>query len=425
MAQKDVRRRALAGIRGSDARTSPQPGAIFEDAFPQRGAVDALQRRVVTYIRAERLSPGTPFMTDADLASRSGLSRSTIRRALEPLQREGWLSREAGRGTFVGPRAASGLERSEQSNKAQRSIRLGVLLFDIGKLSEDWITPLVMAGIDRAADTHGLSVELLGMREVDADSFSRRLERSRPDVLASLAAQPRDAMMLREAVRLDLQTLVVGTAHQFLGLPTVAEDNCQGMNLALDFLREAGHDRIGLVVNRWPGAWVFQRQEAFERRLAADGLDLDAAGTCWIGSSDHPAVARDLDTWSVESDLGRPPTGDQPVDVDRVAAWLERSRPTAVVAGSYSGLHAIGTAAKRLGWSIPEDLSVVAMDEHPHSYSWLGVELTAAALPLGAMGEQVARTARALADGAKIDEAVLVPFTPRPGASVAAPRSNR
>ena len=109
---------------------------------------------------------------------------------------------------------------------------------------------------------------------------------------------------------------------------------------------------------------------------------------------------------------------------DQLTAWLEKNRPTAVVAGSFSAMLHIGTAAKRLGWCIPRDLSVTAMDQHPLAAEWLGVQPTLAALPLQEIGEQVARTARALADGAVIEQPVKVPFTAQAGQSVAPPRSN-
>jgi len=206
---------------------------IFEQPFPSRGAVRVLRDRIRIFIQWTRPAPGSSFWTDAELAERTGLSRSTIRRALQVLQREGWLSREVGRGTFVGPRARTGHPGHAVSSDV-KTLRLGVVVFDIGGLADDWVTPKVMAGLDEAAETMDLSVELLGLREDDHASLTRRLERNRPDVLASLAAQPRDALLLRDAVRMNIPALVVGTAHQFMGFPAVVEDNRQGMDLALN-----------------------------------------------------------------------------------------------------------------------------------------------------------------------------------------------
>ncbi|MEM1211505.1 MAG: hypothetical protein AAGI68_04320 [Planctomycetota bacterium] len=185
-------------------------------------------------------------------------------------------------------------------------------------------------------------LELLGVREIDADQFSRRLERSRPDVLASLASQPRDALMLREAVRLGIKNMVIGTAHHFICPPSVVEDNRQGTQLAIDALRDADHERIGMIINRWPGRWVFERQEAFEQRMVQDQPDPHAPGTCRIGSSDHPAhEAHKLHNGHNAKPHSDPMAG----PTYQPTAWLEKTRPTAIVAGSFSAMLHIGTAA--------------------------------------------------------------------------------
>ncbi len=405
-----------------DERWSDGTTALFEEPFPQRGAVQALRDRVLLFLQRKQLAPGSPFLNDADLANRAGLSRSTVRRALDPLHREGWLSREAGRGTFVGPKVLGGAGR--EVGARTKNLRLGVILFDIGGLAHDWVTPRVMAGLDQAADSVGLNVELLGLRHEDVASLVRRLERSRPDVLASLAAQPRDALLLRDAVRLNIPTLVVGTAHQFLGMPAVVEDNVQGMNLAMDLLRKAGHKRIGLLINRWPSPWVFQRQEAFEKRMLLEGLDPNLIGTCWIGSANHPGYHSEPDGLSTRprrSLMGGSAFSETlPLEgADKtVIRWLKQTQPTAIVTASYVAMEALGQAIGQLGISIPRDLSVVGLDQHPLASQWLGVEPTLAELPLEAIGRQVAHTSRALAEGAELPEVVRVPFQVRQGLSI-------
>ncbi|MFN2629621.1 MAG: GntR family transcriptional regulator [Gaiellaceae bacterium] len=55
-------------------------------------------------IRRNGLRPGDRLPTESELGKRFVVSRGTIRRAFDDLEREGVVSREAGRGTFVSER---------------------------------------------------------------------------------------------------------------------------------------------------------------------------------------------------------------------------------------------------------------------------------------------------------------------------------
>ena len=63
-----------------------------------------VRRAVEELIRANGLRPGDRLPTEPELIARLSVSRGTIRRALDDLEREGVVSREAGRGTFVAER---------------------------------------------------------------------------------------------------------------------------------------------------------------------------------------------------------------------------------------------------------------------------------------------------------------------------------
>ena len=84
---------------------------LSEVRFPDRGGVKVLRQHVQAYLEGSDLVPGEGFPTDAQVAEMSRLSLSTVRRALMPLHREGWVVREPGRGSFVGARVKTGLKR--------------------------------------------------------------------------------------------------------------------------------------------------------------------------------------------------------------------------------------------------------------------------------------------------------------------------
>lgn len=63
----------------------------------------ALKSLLVQRIQSGEFQPGDQFPTEEALCALYGLSRGTVRRALELLVQDNWLRREQGRGTFVTP----------------------------------------------------------------------------------------------------------------------------------------------------------------------------------------------------------------------------------------------------------------------------------------------------------------------------------
>ncbi|MBC7156945.1 MAG: GntR family transcriptional regulator [Rhodobacteraceae bacterium] len=71
----------------------------------------ALSRRIGAAIEAGRLAPGDCLPSERDLAASTGLSRVTVRKALQTLVSAGRLVQRQGSGTFVAP----AVEKVEQS----------------------------------------------------------------------------------------------------------------------------------------------------------------------------------------------------------------------------------------------------------------------------------------------------------------------
>lgn len=70
-----------------------------------------LQRRIADAVLAGRLSPGDSLPAERDMAAMTGLSRVTIRKAVQALVAQGALVQKRGSGTFVAQR----VERLEQA----------------------------------------------------------------------------------------------------------------------------------------------------------------------------------------------------------------------------------------------------------------------------------------------------------------------
>jgi GntR family transcriptional regulator len=72
--------------------------ALVRKDIPLYRQLDAILR---DQIAGGQLQPGDRFPSEAELCVRYGVSRATVRQALEALDREGWIDRTPGRGTFM------------------------------------------------------------------------------------------------------------------------------------------------------------------------------------------------------------------------------------------------------------------------------------------------------------------------------------
>ncbi|MGE0214522.1 GntR family transcriptional regulator [Mycolicibacterium sp.] len=90
-----------------DDKAQPDGAELDLDAADlrvQRGSVPAsaqLSERLKALILEQRLPPGSRLPSERELIERSGLSRVTVRAAVGLLEKEGWLLRRQGLGTFV------------------------------------------------------------------------------------------------------------------------------------------------------------------------------------------------------------------------------------------------------------------------------------------------------------------------------------
>ncbi|MGQ0551232.1 MAG: GntR family transcriptional regulator [Armatimonadota bacterium] len=101
-----------------------------------------LRDQLINRRHAGRYSEGTPLPTEEALVRRLGVSRITVRRAMERLVQEGLIYRVPGRGTFVNPLRA--VEYRIERNPAdllgfEQDIRRGGFAPDTRVVRRDWV----------------------------------------------------------------------------------------------------------------------------------------------------------------------------------------------------------------------------------------------------------------------------------------------
>ena len=367
--------------------------------LPARGSAIALRQQLVDHLLRNRPNVGDRFLSDHELARITRLSRPTVRRALDELQREGWIERRPGIGTFIGPRAGLPQREGQRHNHNghhRATVRLALLMHMLGDFAHDFYAAGLIAGIDSVAEETGVSMELIGNRDGDVASASRRLQQSRPDVLALAAPPLKHTILIGEARRLEIPVIGTGTLMASVGAHAVAEDGEQGARDAVRHLVERGHRRIGFIVPTFPLPWVFQRRRGYVMGMKEAEIGLEDELTLWL---DHHT---------------------EPQGVDTLRRYLQRQKPTAVLLASWVLADAIGPMVQSGELSIPRDLSVVTFDQQPGVITKLGgVKPTVVGMPLQDMGAHLARMARRLIDNQPVDTVTTLPCPLIEGESVA------
>jgi len=371
----------------------------LDTPFPSRNAAETLSRRIVTYLRENRPEVGTLLVTDADLATRSRLSHSTVRRALRVLHKNGWIERRPGYGSLVGPRVAMSIDTIGAMERPSKVPLLRIAVVATFARS-DWYVSGVLDALDGLAGVHGLNIELISARaDMSGEDISRRLAQSRPDVMALITPRLPQARVVMEAARLKIPSVATGTSLLGLDVPCICEDGEQGAVMAVDRLAKAGHKRIGYISYAVASKWVFTRRAGWRNGLTAAGIEPDENLTCWL-----------------------PEDANETNSVPCLAEYFTKHRPTAVVCGSSAAMLRLGDYCKVSGMKVPDDLSVVAFDQDYPSYQARfgssDFKPDVVALPLRQMVSSIVEIAQQLVDGKAPESRTDLPCELRAGVSV-------
>jgi LacI family transcriptional regulator len=175
-----------------------------------------------------------------------------------------------------------------------------------------------------------------------------------------------------------LPTVLVNR-HELLGLPSVTVDDEAGSALGTEHLLSLGHQRIGHVAGPQNSDTGRRRLAGYMRAMRGGGIE-PAPG--WIAEASYDEAGGEL-----------------------AASRLLRGspRPTALFVANVRA--AIGTLAaiRRLGLSVPRDVSLVGFHDAPVAM-YLDPELTTVKMPLREMGSAAVESLLALLDGRHVDD---------------------
>lgn len=286
----------------------------------------------------------TRLPSDVELTERHGVSTITVKKALDLLRVDGFISRRPRVGTIVISDAAT---TAPGHTLKQPLIGLVVTNFD------DTFGTRILGGLlDRA----NASANLLIKRSLGDASAEDRLIRALVEGgVRALILQPSSSIYVPPAV-LELLTKdfpVVILDRVFDGVPisTVCSDNIAAGQHAAEHLFSLGHEHIGLVSSDSTVSTLRDRRDGYVKAQAMHHIAHDEAKVFDLVHSTTPGS-----------------TATPAEDIDHLVGYLQtHPELTGIVATEYNIAAMLREAAGKLGRSVPDDLSIVCFD-HPDAF---------------------------------------------------------
>jgi DNA-binding LacI/PurR family transcriptional regulator len=279
--------------------------------------------------------------TIADVAARAGVSKATASRALSG---NGYVSEQTRQ--RVADAAAELLyvaHSSATSLATGRTQTVGVIMPPVDR----WFFSELLAGIQESLFDLDYELALYGIREGTSSRdhlFETVLPRRRFDGIIAVGIQP-SAHELERLQRSERPLVSVGPYSE--GSSAVSIDDVAAARIATEHLIDLGHTDVAFIGGSADAAALSfgdaRRVEGYLEALRAAGM----------------AGAERL----IEATPTMPGGYDAAVELlgDR------RRRPTAVVGVCDEAAIGATIAARRLGISVPAELSVVGIDDHQHA----------------------------------------------------------
>lgn len=293
-----------------------------------------LAQTLLRQIARQGLRPGDRLGTEVELVSKYKLSRVTVRQALAMLEKEGFISREKARGTFV----KASLDQRRHLELIRGTVVVVCSNEQASHVEDDIAFATVLRSMERTLAKSGFNVQIMGIGEDEHADFSR-LQRLalREDVEGICTIGP----CLERYHELRFTTPVVTSCSPYASrLPLVRQDVREVSVECVRHLLERGHREIAMLC----GAWVDQKAFA----IFAEGYQqaFEAAGLRYRRSLIYHAYPG------------------EPLEKLTREILQDVARPTALFAENWQVCRVVLAVAQELDLRIPEDLSLIAYGQN-------------------------------------------------------------
>ncbi|MEO1289839.1 MAG: GntR family transcriptional regulator [Chloroflexota bacterium] len=339
-----------------------------------------------------RWQSGERIPSEPQLAQHLGISRSTVRIALQKAEVEGLITRAAGRGTFVS------YNPDTQSNTG--------FIGYVTRSFHNEIHRVLLSSVETELRSEGYNV--IFSNAVNNEEEVTVLEQLRQDNIVGLVLWSNanvtegQRAILREYQARQIPIVFIDRFVDGIGADFVGCDNRGGTHALLNHLIELGHRHIVYLKHNTENLYpVDERYRAYQAVVAKHNLHTYDA---WKINSPHKNEFYETDIFQLLDDQDA-------IFNQQITKLIQDAdpRPTAIMCVNDALAILTMRAIRTMGLDVPEDISVVGFDDLSLA-AYLDVPLTTASQNAHQIGVEAAQILLERLDGSrKSDQHISVP----------------
>lgn len=330
-----------------------------------------VKEKITEWITSGKVQPGEKIYSENELVKMFGVSRHTIRQAVGDLVHEGLLYREQGAGTFCSSKKEQTMEQTPSliHTSSSNGKNIGVITTYIS----DYIFPSIIKGIESQLTEKGYTLTL-ACTDNNVEKEKQCLQTMLSRNIDGLIVEPTKSSQYNPNIHYYLELeqnnipyLMINQYYSQLMPPHMIMNDEQGGYMATEHLIKLGHEKI-IGIFKTDDLQGVNRMQGFIRAFREHSL---------------PFFPEMVITFSTEDQNNKL--------LERLENFFRTdSTPTAIVCYNDQLVLNVLNLLRRLGHSVPEDVSIVGFDDSSLAVA-SEVKLTSIAHPKMEMGIEAAK----------------------------------
>lgn len=309
-------------------------------------------------IKSGDISVGDKILSESEIVLRFKVSRHTARQALIQLERENYIYKEQGRGTFCCYKET----RDEKKN-------IAVLTTFIS----NYIFPPIISGIEEVLSSFGYTLALYNTNN-DKQKESEYLSRIIDSQAVGLIIEPTKSALAntnlalyKELDKKKLPYIMINAKYDEIKPAYVVMDDVEGGYILTKYLIQMGHRNIAGIFKNDDIQGV-NRKQGYIKAMVEFNIHIQNEYFGYYGTGEEGFLP-----YEFVNNLLR-----------------KANRPSAIVCYNDQIAFCVLQAVREAGFRVPEDISIVGYDDSDISTA-TELKLTTVAHPKAEMGKRAAR----------------------------------